>query len=199
LSRSGNLFVISGPSGDGKGTILREVLEQIDDGWYSISVTTRDPRFNETEGEDYYFVDDARFDELVRTDGLLEWAPVHTKRYGTPRAPIQTHIDNGEQVLLDIDVAGALQIKESMPECVMVFIEPPSMEILEARLRGRGTDSEEQIGHRLSEAVNELSLKSRYNYTVVNDELEHAVTQVVDIVDTHASDKENEDHVCSAT
>ncbi|MCL2491431.1 MAG: guanylate kinase [Coriobacteriia bacterium] len=187
MSRSGNLFVVSGPSGVGKGTILQEVFDHIDDGWYSVSVTTREPRSNETEGIDYYFVDETQFDDLVCSDGLLEWAPVHSKRYGTPRAPIDKAIEKGNQVLLDIDVAGAAQIKESMPECVMVFIEPPSMEVLEQRLRGRGTDSEEQIVSRLKQAIHELSLKSRYNYTVVNDNLSQAVDQVLTIIDNHAS------------
>jgi len=187
LARTGNLFVISGPSGVGKGTILKEVFELIDDGWYSVSATTRPPRTGEIDGIDYYFVDHDTFDSLVEREGLLEWAPVHAERYGTPRAPIQEHIDQGHQVLLDIDVQGALQVKETLPECVMVFIEPPTMDILETRLRGRGTDSEEQIARRLKEAVREMSHKSRYNYSVVNDELSQAVAEVIEIIDRHAA------------
>ena len=188
MTRSGNLFVISGPSGVGKGTIIKEVFDLIDDGWYSVSVTTRKPRPSETEGTDYFFLDNDAFLRLAEGAGLLEWAPVHAEHYGTPRAPIEEHIAKGHQVLLDIDVQGALQVKESMPESVLVFIEPPSMEVLESRLRGRGTDSEDQIQRRLLEAVNEISHKSRYNYTVVNDDLSQAVEEVLAIIDTHATD-----------
>jgi len=190
LSRSGNLFVISGPSGVGKGTILGEVFKRIDDGWYSVSVTTRKPRVGETDGIDYHFVDDEAFSSLAQSEGLLEWADVHAERYGTPRAPIQEHIERGHQVLLDIDVQGALQIKDAMPECVLVFIEPPSLEVLEQRLRGRGTDSEDQIVRRLREATHEISLKPRYNYSVVNDDLAQAVQEVLTIIDTHAKEVE---------
>jgi guanylate kinase len=190
LARSGNLFVISGPSGVGKGTIINEVFELIADGWYSVSATTRAPRVGEVEGEDYFFVDDEGFSHLIENEGLLEWAEVHAERYGTPREPIQRHIDEGKQVLLDIDVQGALQIMDSMPECVTVFVEPPSMDVLEERLRGRGTDSEEQVLRRLGEAVHEISLKPRYNYSVVNDDLSQAVQEVRTIIDTHASGTE---------
>jgi len=162
------------------------VFQHIDDGWFSVSVTTRKARPAESEGKDYFFIKDAEFDEMITKDGLLEWAPVHAERYGTPRKPIEEHIAQGHQVLLDIDVQGALQVMESMPECITVFIEPPSMEILEERLRGRKTDSEEQIVRRLHEAVNEISLKSRYNYSVINDDLSHAVKEVLSIIDTHA-------------
>jgi len=186
LTRTGNLFVISGPSGVGKGTILQEVFKTLEDGWFSVSVTTRKARAGERDGIDYFFIDDNAFDDLIASEGLLEWAPVHAERYGTPRQPIEEHIARGEQVLLDIDVQGAIQIMEAMPECVTIFIEPPSLEVLEERLRGRGTDSEEQIVRRLREAVNEISLKPRYNYTVINDELMHATEEICSIIDAHA-------------
>jgi guanylate kinase len=182
LTQSGNFFVLSGPSGVGKGTILHEVLDRIEDAWYSISATTRLPRAGEQHGVDYYFLSEAEFDELLENDGLLEWATVHGKRYGTPRKEIAAKIAQGISVLGDIDVQGALQIKESMPGCVLIFIEPPSAQVLEKRLRGRATDTQEQIALRLNDATHEMSLKGRYNYTVVNDDLSRAAGEVVSII-----------------
>jgi len=190
LLRSGNLYVISGPSGVGKGSILAEVFKRINDGWFSVSATTRAPRGEEVEGKDYFFVDNRKFDELIASQGLLEWAPVHAERYGTPRKAIEQHISQGMQVLLDIDVQGALQVKKAMPEAILIFIEPPSLEELERRLRGRETDSEEQIARRMSQASREISEKARYNYSVINDDLAHATDQVLSIIEAHASRKE---------
>ena len=132
MQRKGNLFVLSGPSGAGKGTLVKRVLERVPDAWLSVSDTTRSPREGEIDGVHYFFVDDAEFDQLVETGGFLEWARVHENRYGTPRARVEEHMAKGGQVLLEIDVQGGFQIREQIPEAHLVFIEPPSLEVLDA-------------------------------------------------------------------
>ena len=134
--RKGNLFVLSGPSGAGKGTLVKRVLQRIPDAWVSVSATTRKPRPGEVDGKDYYFLDQPRFDELVSQNGFLEWACVHGNSYGTLRSRVQDHMNAGGQVILEIDVQGAFQVKKAMPEAHLIFIEPPSLEELERRLRG---------------------------------------------------------------
>ena len=145
--RTGNLFVLSGPSGAGKGTLIGLLLKRLEGAWLSVSATTRAPREGEVDGVSYLFVSDDRFDEMVAQDRLLEWAQVHDHRYGTPRDLVERHISAGDQVFLEIDVQGALQVRSKFPAAHLVFIAPPSMEELERRLRGRGTDSEESIRH----------------------------------------------------
>ena len=130
MQRKGNLFVLSGPSGAGKGTLVKRVLERVPDAWLSVSDTTRSPREGEIDGVHYFFVDDAEFDQLVETGGFLEWARVHENRYGTPRARVEEHMAKGGQVLLEIDVQGGFQIREQIPEAHLVFIETPSIEVL---------------------------------------------------------------------
>ena len=186
MQRKGNLFVLSGPSGAGKGTLVKKILERVPDAWLSISDTTRAPREGEVDGVHYFFVDDAEFDHLIETGGLLEWANVHEHRYGTPRARVEEHMAKGGQVLLEIDVQGAFQIREQIPEAHLVFIEPPSLEVLEARLRGRGTDSEESIAVRMKNAQVELSRKMEYDKQFVNDDLETCVNEVVAYIESQA-------------
>ena len=183
--RTGHLFVISGPSGVGKGTIIRELFARpnADELWFSVSATTREPRESEKEGIAYYFVNDSTFDELVATDGMLEWANVYRERYGTPRASVEDRLATGLDVILDIDTQGAAQVVEHMPEAITIFIEPPSLGELERRIRMRGANTEEQIEFRLGKAKDEIAQKERYNYTVVNDSLETAVAQVAAIVE----------------
>lgn len=178
----GSLYVISGPSGAGKGTILGKVLAQNPQMWFSVSATTRKPRPGEKDGEDYFFLTPQEFDSYVHSDGFLEWAHVFNERYGTLRHPVESRLDQGIDVILDIDVQGAMQVQQNAPYAQFIFIEPPSIDELERRLRNRQTETEEQIATRLSCAKNEMAHKSRYNYTVINDNLDDAVKQVSDII-----------------
>lgn len=186
--RKGNLFVLSGPSGAGKGTLVKRVLQRIPDAWVSVSATTRKPRPGEVDGKDYYFLDQPRFDELVSQNGFLEWARVHGNSYGTLRSRVQDHMNAGGQVILEIDVQGAFQVKKAMPEAHLIFIEPPSLEELERRLRGRGTETEEVICKRMKTAEVELAQKMEYDVQVVNDELERATDELVSYIGSFADD-----------
>lgn len=186
--RKGNLFVLSGPSGAGKGTLVKRVLQRIPDAWVSVSATTRQPRLGEVDGKDYFFLDQPRFDELVSQDGFLEWAHVHGNSYGTLRSRVQERMDEGAQVILEIDVQGAFQVKKAMPEAHLIFIEPPSLEELERRLRGRGTETEEVICKRMKTAEVELAQKMEYDVQVINDELERATDELVSYIGSFAND-----------
>lgn len=186
--RKGNLFVLSGPSGAGKGTLVKRVLQRVPDAWVSVSATTRQPRPGEVDGRDYFFLDQPRFDELVSQGGFLEWAHVHGNSYGTLRSRVQDRIDHGSQVILEIDVQGAFQVKKAMPEAHLIFIEPPSLEELERRLRGRGTETEEVICNRMKIAEVELARKMEYDVQVVNDELERATEELVSYIGSFADD-----------
>ena len=186
--RKGNLFVLSGPSGAGKGTLVKRVLQRVPDAWVSVSATTRQPRPGEVDGRDYFFLDQPRFDELVSQGGFLEWAHVHGNSYGILRSRVQDRIDHGSQVILEIDVQGAFQVKKAMPEAHLIFIEPPSLEELERRLRGRGTETEEVICNRMKTAEVELARKMEYDVQVVNDELERATEELVSYIGSFADD-----------
>lgn len=187
-SRLGNLFVISGPSGAGKGTLLSKVIERIPDAWVSVSATTRNPRPGEEEGVHYYFLDTDHFLELVNHDGFLEWAKVHDNYYGTLKESVLEHMKAGEQVILEIDVQGALQVRNVIPEAHLVFIEPPSLEELERRLRSRGTESDDVISSRMKTAEVELAQKMEYDIQVVNDDLEQAVNELTAVINSFAND-----------
>lgn len=186
LSRHGNLIVISGPSGAGKGTLVKRLKTKLDDVWVSVSATTRCPREGEVEGRDYYFKTDEQFDELIKNDGLLEWASVHDKRYGTPRKPVEEQIALGKQVILEIEPQGAFQVRAKFPDAKLVFIDVPSMEELEKRLVGRGTENACQIASRLATAKVELSRKKEYNSVVMNDDINVATEKLVDVIDGYA-------------
>lgn len=187
-SRLGNLFVISGPSGAGKGTLLSKLIERIPDAWVSVSATTRNPRPGEEEGVHYYFLDKDHFLELVNHDGFLEWAKVHDNYYGTLKESVLEHMKAGEQVILEIDVQGALQVRNVIPEAHLVFIEPPSLEELERRLRSRGTESDDVISSRMKTAEVELAQKMEYDIQVVNDDLEQAVNELTAVINSFAND-----------
>lgn len=178
----GNLFVISGPSGAGKGTLISRLRERVPGINVSISATTRDPRPSEQDGVHYHFLTEAAFEKLLEEDGFLEYALVHGKHYGTIKEKVEQAIANGEQVILEVDVQGARQVKQIMPEAHLIFIEPPSIEELESRLRGRGTETEEQINKRLNTALLELSQKMEYDVQLVNDDVYVAYQQLEDYI-----------------
>lgn len=168
----GNLFVISGPSGAGKGTLISLLTQRYPDTWVSVSATTRAPRPGEVDGVDYHFLSEEEFEQILEEGGFLEQALVHGKHYGTLKRYVDEHMARGEQVILEVDVQGARQVKTIMPDAHYIFIEPPSIEELERRLRGRNTETEEQINKRLDTALLELSAKMEYDVQLVNEDLE---------------------------
>jgi guanylate kinase len=181
--RRGKLIVLAGPSGVGKGAIVARLLAALPDLELSISATTRPPRDREDEGRHYHFMDRERFDKTIEAGGFLEWADIFGERYGTPREPIDRALAEGRDVLVEIDVQGARQVKAVEPRAFMVFITPPSLEELERRLRTRGSETERQISRRLAKAADELAAEPEFDVTVVNDDLEEAAREVVQLVD----------------
>lgn len=173
----GRLFVISGPSGTGKGTICKELIKD-DKIRLSVSMTTRNPREGEVHGVSYYFATKEEFLQKIDAGGFLEYAEVFGNYYGTPKMEVLELLDEGIDVLLEIDVQGALQIKDVYPEAVLVFILPPSMEELRARLTGRATETQDVVERRLGEAAKEISYVKQYDYAVINDELDKAIENV---------------------
>lgn len=180
--RKGKLFIISGPSGAGKGTICNEILNMMPDVFVSVSMTTRNPRQGEVPDVSYHFVSKDQFEKIIKEDGFFEYANVHSNYYGTPKAPVMEQIEKGNDAILEIDVQGALQVKEVYPEAVTIFILPPSMEELKNRIVGRGTETEETIKLRLKNAIGEISCVDKYDYAVLNDQLEIAVEQVASVM-----------------
>jgi len=178
----GKLIVISGPSGAGKSSVVFKVIEKRDDICFSVSATTRKPRPNEVDGREYFFVDLDRFREMVENDELLEHAEYVANSYGTPREYVEKKLSEGMNVLLDIEVQGARQIKDKMPDAVLVFFIPPTMDELEKRLRSRGTDSEMKIQARLFRAKEEYEAADFFDYIVINDDLEVAADEFSSII-----------------
>ena len=179
--KPGKLYVITGPSGTGKGCICREILKEIDNE-FSVSMTTRPAREGEVHGKDYYFVSEEEFLANVERGNFLEHARVFDNLYGTPKDMVMKQLVKGRNIILDIDVQGALQVKKAMPEAIMIFLLPPSLDELRRRLEGRATDSQDVIEKRLGQALNEIKLIGEYNYYVVNDDIEKAVSEVKSIM-----------------
>lgn len=171
----GLLLVVSAPSAGGKGTILKELFQRDGNLRMSVSATTRQPREGEEHGKHYYFISREEFQGMIDSGSMLEYAEYVGNLYGTPRGPIEQWLEEGHDVVLEIEVQGGAQIKKILPGCVSIFITPPSLEVLEKRLRGRGTEEEETILKRLDTAKKELAQAGNYDYVVVNDRLEDAV------------------------
>jgi len=182
IHHPGNVFVVSAPSGAGKSTLTQRLVRSVPDLSFSISFTTRKPRPGEVDGQDYFFIDDARFDALVEEGGFVEWVEVYGRRYGTGRAWLDGVLATGRDVLLDIETTGAMNLRRAIPEARMIFILPPSAAALEQRLRSRGKDSDEQIRIRMQHAKHELELYSAYDYLILNDDLELAYKHFESIV-----------------
>jgi len=183
MKPQGVLLVLSGPSGAGKGTICHKLREKRNDLSYSVSATTRAPRKGEVDGKDYFFITIDRFKEMIANDEMLEYAEIYGNYYGTPKPYVMDILGHGKDVVLEIDPQGALQIKKHFPDAVFVFIVPPSLDELTKRIYNRGTDSEEVIKRRLSAATSELEYASKYDYIIVNDEVEKATNKVSNIID----------------
>ena len=183
LNEKGLLIVISGPSGVGKGTVRKALFERPGHNLeYSVSMTTRAPRNGETEGKEYYFVTKEQFEEAIKEGNMLEHAKFVNNYYGTPKDKVIEQLNSGKEVVLEIEVQGALQVKAKMPGAVFIFIAPPSWEALENRLTSRGTEPKEIIEERLLKARNELMVASSYDYIVINDEIENAVDKIIAII-----------------
>lgn len=181
--KRGTLIILSGPSGVGKGTV-REQLFKMDDLnlAYSISMTTRKPRPGEVNGVDYYFVDQATFNQKIQEDGFLEYAQFVSNSYGTPKDKVEEMLEEGKNVVLEIEVQGALQVMEKVPEALTFFLVPPSMEELERRIRGRKTEAESVMQERLAKAEREIKTKDSYKHVVVNNTVEQAANEIADII-----------------
>lgn len=184
MQQEGLLIVVSGPSGAGKGTICKRLLEKNPNLGYSISATTRAPRTGEVNGVNYWFLSKEEFQKMIAEDGLLEWAEVYGNYYGTPAQKVKDSLAEGKNILLEIDTQGAALVRKKFPEGVYIYILPPSLEELKRRIIGRGTDSAESIERRLSCAREEMGCASeQYNYLVLNDEVELAVERVETIIE----------------
>lgn len=184
----GRLFIVSGPSGAGKGTLVHGLLEKRPRVLVSVSATTRAARPSESDGIDYLFISPDAFDEMVATDGLLEWAEVHGNRYGTPRAWVEDRLSEGSHVVLEIDPQGAFQVRDMFPDAVLVFVTTPSVDELRRRIRGRGAESEDEVEVRMKTAERELALVGKYDHVIINDDVIEAVQRLVDIVDSYTDD-----------
>lgn len=184
MSRVGNVIVLTGPSGVGKGTIVKQILQKHEDVVLSVSATTRAPRPGETNGVEYYFKTADEFKQLIEDDQMLEWAVFADNYYGTFKEAVQKLVDEGKDVILEIEVQGAMQVKDKLPEAQLVFISPPSLEELQSRLVGRATEPPEVVSKRLNIAEQELSLKDQFTYQVINDDVETAVKDLESVIMT---------------
>lgn len=182
MEKKGLLIVISGPSGAGKGTVCQEYLKNNPETLLSISMTTRSPRRGEVEGVNYFFRDTETFEGLIGEGGFLEYAKVYGNYYGTPKDFVKQNLLSGRDVILEIDIQGALKVKEKFDEGVFIFIVPPTMEELKRRIQGRGTETAEELLRRFKSSYEELNFITRYNYLVINDTVEEAAKKIKSIV-----------------
>jgi guanylate kinase len=190
-SKMGNLIVFTGPSGVGKGTVVKELFQNLDNLIFSVSVTTREKRSGEEEGKNYFFRTNREFDELIQADKLLEWAEFVGNKYGTPKDFVFEKLKNGTDVFLEIEVQGALQVKEKFPEALMIFLLPPSIDELEARLRKRATEPEEKILLRLAKARDEMKYINDFDFSVINDSAKRAGKELREIILKRRDEKKN--------
>jgi len=193
IAQRGSLFILSSPSGAGKTTLARRLLEEDDNISMSVSVTTRMPRPGEVDGQDYRFVDEATFKDFVKTDQLLEWAQVFDNHYGTPKVAVMDKIEAGQDVLFDIDWQGAQQLRQHTgQDMISIFVLPPSRDELERRLVSRGQDDAEIVAKRMAQAANEISHWAEYDYVIVNKDIETSVSQLKSIVTTARLQRERQ-------
>lgn len=178
----GFLIVLSGPSGAGKNTLINRVIPRIPNLKYSVSATTRAPRTGEVDGVDYFFVSDEEFDQMIADNEFLEWAEFVGSRYGTPRSFVEKQIELGHTVIMDVDIQGALQIRKLMPDAVLVFLLPPTLDELRNRLNKRGQDATDAIIKRLEHSAKELEYIVDYDYYIINDDLDKAAERLVTII-----------------
>ena len=196
MKRKGIIIVVSGFSGAGKGTIMKELTKRYDQYALSISATTRSPREGEENGREYFFITTEEFEKLIAEDGLIEHAKYVNNYYGTPRKYVEEKLSQGIDVILEIEIQGALQIKEQYKDAVLLFVMPPSAQVLEKRLRGRGTETDEVIAKRLSRAKEEAVGIEKYDYIVVNDDLDECVEKVHEIISSaHNTPDRNADFI----
>ncbi len=181
-AKRGGLYVISGPSGVGKGTLVSKLMELRDDVALSVSATTRSPRPGEVDGKNYFFLTKEKFKDLIDADGFIEWAEYAGNFYGTPLDFVEEQLSAGTNVILEIEVQGAFQVKEKLPDATLIFIEPPSMDELERRIIGRGTESEDVIESRMRTARVEMERKMEYDIAVMNDDVDSAVARLSECI-----------------
>lgn len=190
LDEKGILFILSGPSGVGKGTVRQRLFELETDLQYSVSATTRNKRPNEIDGKDYFFKTKSEFMKMIEEDKLLEYAQYVNNYYGTPKAYVEEQLEKGNDVFLEIEVQGALQVKENFPDGVFIFLFPPSLEELKNRIINRGTETEALVLNRLKEAKKEIDMMSAYDYVVVNDDVDVAVSKIKAIITSEHCNRE---------
>jgi len=182
VNKKGLLIVVSGPSGAGKGTLCKEILSRRDDIFVSISATTRSPRKGEVDGVNYFFTERSKFEKMIEEEAFIEYAEVYNNLYGTPKQYVLDKLNQGENILLEIDIQGALQVKKRYPEGIYIFILPPSMQELRNRIIGRGSETPESLERRFSSAYGEIEFVNQYDYYIINDEVKKATDVMESII-----------------